>query len=188
MKNFLSSPQYHPWTPSCAPLEESPGSLFTLPPAAQPNVMLPLSHLELECSYKAAAPKRRAVCGCTHQLIPDTPFTSPHQTEETGLRWKVMVFICVGRWISFWCCPLLRERERDPVIVMAALCYSLELVMVLQRGGSCALEFGLSAQTWILIPALPLNGTWKSHNLSEPPILNVGHLNINTYLVADGRG
>lgn len=49
-KNFLSSPHYHPHprTPSRAPLEESPGSLFTFPPAAWPRVVLPLSHLELQ--------------------------------------------------------------------------------------------------------------------------------------------
>lgn len=65
------------------------------------------------CSCKTAAPKRGAVCGYTHQPIPATPVTSSYQTEEKELGWKVKVFICVGRWISFWYCPLLREKSSD---------------------------------------------------------------------------
>lgn len=37
-----------PRTPSHAPLEVSPGSLFSFPPAAWPSVRLPLSQLELK--------------------------------------------------------------------------------------------------------------------------------------------
>lgn len=60
--------------------------------------------------------------------------------------------------------------------------------MVLVSPVLYALDLGLSAQTRILIPALPTKGTWTGQHLSELPALNLGHLNINTHLLAHGRG
>lgn len=45
-------------------------------------------------------------------------------------------------------------------------------------------------QTWIPFPALPLSGyrDLEGHDLSEPHILNLENLNVNTYLLCSWKG